>query len=81
VGVLLDWNTYALLANPLGLDVECLLGLSLDELKALASCKLALVEQNRLDELVEMNASSLLGVDEIAELDELLAKADRSLLD
>ena len=26
VGVLLDWNTYARLANPLGLDEECLMG-------------------------------------------------------
>jgi hypothetical protein len=77
VGVLLDWNTYARLANPLGLDEECLVGLSVDELTALASCKLAMAEQAHLDELVSRNTSSLLSTDEIAELDDLLAKADR----
>lgn len=77
VGVLLDWNTYSRLANPLGLDQECLLGLSVDELRALASCKLALVDQSRLDDLVARNSESLLCADEVAELDELLAKADQ----
>jgi hypothetical protein len=77
VGVLLDWNTYSRLANPLDLDEDCLLGLSVDELKALASCQLALVEQTRLDDLVARNAESLLCADEVAELDELLAKADQ----
>jgi hypothetical protein len=77
VGVLLDWNTYAKLANPLGLDEECLVGLSIDELKALASCKLAVVEQIHLDDLVSRNTESLLDTNEIAELDDLLAKADR----
>ena len=77
VGVLLDWNTYARLANPLGLDEECLVGLSIDELKALASCKLAVAEQNHLDNLVSRNTRSLLSTDEIAELDDSLAKTDR----
>ena len=77
VGVLLDWNTYTRLANPLELDKECLVGLSVDELKALASCKLAVAEQTRLDDLVTRNAESLLCADEVAELDELLAKADQ----
>ncbi len=77
IGVLLDWNTYARIANPLGLDDECLVGLSVDELKALASCKLAVAEQNRLDDLVAKNAQSLLSADELAELDELLGKADQ----
>ena len=77
VGVLLDWNTYARLANPLGLDEECLMGLSIDELTALASCKLAVAEQTHLDALVSRNTESLLSTDEIAELDDLLAKADR----
>ncbi len=76
VGVLLDWNTYSQLANPLGLDQECLVGLSVDELKALASCQLAVTEQTRLDDLVARNAESLLCTDEVAELDGLLAKAD-----
>ena len=77
IGVLLDWNTYSQLANPLGLDGECLVGLSVDELKALASCKLAVADQTRLDDLVTRNAESLLCNDEVAELDDLLAKADQ----
>lgn len=77
VGVLLDWNTYSRLANSLELDEECLVGLSVDELKALASCKLAVSDQTRLDDLVSRNAASLLCTDEVAELDDLLAKADQ----
>lgn len=77
VGVLLDWNTYSRLANPLGLDEECLVGLSVNELQALASCKLAVIDQTRLDDLVARNAESLLCTDEVAELDDLLAKADQ----
>jgi hypothetical protein len=77
VGVLLDWNTYTRLANPLGLDEECLMGLSIEELTALASCKLAVAEQTHLDDLVARNTESLLSNDEIAKLDDLLAKADR----
>jgi hypothetical protein len=77
VGVLLDWNTYAKLANPLGLDEECLVGLSVGELQALASCQLAVAEQAHLDELVSRNTESLLSTKEIVELDDLLTKADR----
>jgi hypothetical protein len=77
VGVLLDWNTYARLCQLPGLDEDYLVGLSVDELQALASCKLALVEQTRLDDLVAKNSESLLCADEIAELDNLLAKADQ----
>ncbi len=77
VGVLLDWSTYSRLANPLGLNEECLVGLSLNELKALASCKLAVIDQNRLDDLVARNGESLLCTEEVAELDDLLAKADQ----
>jgi hypothetical protein len=77
VGVLLDWQTYSRLANPLGLDKEFLLGLNVDDLKALASCKLAAAEQTHLDDLVARNAELLLSADEVAELDDLLALADR----
>ena len=77
VGVLLDWNTYSRFANSLGLDEDCLIGLSVDELKALASCQLSLVEQTRLDDLVTRNAESLLCADEVAGLDELLAKTEQ----
>ena len=51
VGVLLDWNTYSRLVNQSGLDEEYLVGLSVDELEALASCKLALTEQSHLDDI------------------------------
>ncbi len=77
IGVLLDLNTYSQLTNPLGADEECLIGLSVDELKALAICKLAVAEQTRLDDLVARNAESLLRADEVTELDDLLAKADQ----
>ncbi len=77
VGVLLDWQTYARFSQLLVLDEECLGGLSLDELEALASCKLALADQARLDDLVARNAESLLHPDEVAELDHLLIKADQ----
>ena len=77
VGVLLDWTTYARFSKLLELDEDCLVGMSLDELRALASCKLALADQTRLDDLVTRNSESLLCADEIAELDDLLAKADQ----
>ena len=77
VGVLLDLNVYYRLANPLGLDEECLVGLSVDELEALASCKLAMADQTYLDDLVARNAQSLLCADEVTQLDELLTKADQ----
>lgn len=54
-----------------------MVGLSVDELKALASCKLAVADQTRLDDLVARNSESLLCTDEVAELDGLLAKADQ----
>ena len=59
------------------MDEECLVGLSVNELQALATCKLAVIDQNRLDDLVARNAESLLCTDEVAELDDLLAKADQ----
>lgn len=77
VGVLLEWNTYSRLVNRSGLDEEYLVDLSVDELEALASCKLALAEQSHSDDLVERNTESLLDDREIGELDRLLAKADR----
>jgi hypothetical protein len=77
IGVLLDWQTFTRFSQLLDLDEECLVGLSIDELQALASCKLALAEQTRLDDLVARNAEALLQADEVAELDNLLRKADR----
>lgn len=76
VGVLLDLNTYDRLANS-SMDEECLVGLSVDELNALATCKLAVADRSRLDDLVMRNAESSLSSTETAELDDLLAKADQ----
>ena len=77
VGVLLDLTTYSRLAETPKLDKDCLVGLSLDELNALASCKLAIADQSRLDDLVARNTESQLNPDEEAEMDELLTKADQ----
>jgi len=76
VGVLLDFNTYARFSQLL-LDEEYLIGLSFDELQSLASCKLALADQTRLNDLLARNAESLLGANEVAELENLLVKADQ----
>lgn len=59
---------------------KCLIGLSLNELRALASCQLAQKESDRLSELVTKNAESVLCDEEVTELDELLAKADGLML-
>ena len=80
VGVLLDLYTYTQLANAAGLDKECLVGLSVEALNALASCKLVVAKQSHLDDLMVRNVESLLYDDEIAELDALLAKVDQLTL-
>ncbi|MBD2311280.1 hypothetical protein H6G20_06365 [Desertifilum sp. FACHB-1129] len=77
VGVLLELEAYNRLANPLALDDECLIGLSRDELQALADSKLALAAQNQLNDLLVRNTESQLSVDEIANLDYLLAQVDQ----
>jgi hypothetical protein len=51
----------------------CFLEVSIDELKALANCELALADQTRLDDLVARNAESLLLADEVAESGEGVA--------
>lgn len=76
VGVLLDLDVYQRLANPLALDADCLVGLSVNELRALANCKLSTVEQAHLDDLLARNAESQLSLKEVSELDRLLAEAD-----
>jgi len=76
VGVLLDWDVYQRLANPLALDADCLVGLSVDELRALASCKLSTVDQAHLDDLLARNSESQLSDDGLLELDRLLVETD-----
>ncbi len=58
-------------------DTELLVGLSDEELEALADSMLAPSAQSRLDELLERNAESQLVCDEQAELDRLLARVDQ----
>lgn len=58
-------------------DSELLVGLSDDELEALADSMLAPSPQARLDELVERNVENQLAADEQAELDRLLARVDQ----
>jgi hypothetical protein len=80
VGVLLDLAAYQRLAHRSSLNAEdpdFLLGLSVDELRALADCNLGLVDQVRLDDLVDRNHDAQLSEDEIIELDNLLLQADQ----
>ncbi len=58
-------------------DSELLLGLSLEELEALADCLLAPAAQARLDELLGRQKEKLLAVGEEQELDALLRKVDQ----
>jgi hypothetical protein len=76
IGVLLDLDVYQRLANPLALDADCLMGLSVSELRTLANCKLSTVEQTHLDNLLVRNAESQLSDVEVTELDHLLAETD-----
>lgn len=61
----------------MGLDSELLVGLTDDELEALADGMLAPEAQCRLDELLQRNAEGQLTTDEQADLDRLLARIDQ----
>jgi hypothetical protein len=76
VGVLLDLETYQQLAN-LSLDSELLIGLSLDELQALAESSLFPKSQIQLQELLVKNSENNLSVEETEILDKLLAQVDQ----
>ena len=58
-------------------DSEILVGLSQDELEALADSILVPSAQSRLDDLLERNAEGQLSANEQLELDRLLAKVDQ----
>lgn len=79
-GVLLDLETYSRLVNSRKLDAERWVGLIVEELKALASYKLAVSDQTRRDDWVARNAESSIAKNEVAELGDLLAKADQLTL-
>lgn len=56
---------------------EVLVGLSEDELEALADSLLVPSAQTRLDELLDRNTAGLLDSKELMELDRLLARVDQ----
>ena len=56
---------------------DLLVGLSHEELEALADSMLVPSAQCRLDELLQRNAQRLLGDDDQRELDRLLARVDQ----
>jgi hypothetical protein len=58
-------------------DSELLIGLSDDELEALAESKLAPANQDRLDALLAVNAEGKLSPPDEVELDRLLARVDQ----
>jgi len=80
VGIVLDFERYPYLASPLALDADCIVGLSLEELQALANCRLTSGDQTRLNDLLARNGDpQLIGAlseDEVSELDQLLAEGD-----
>ena len=77
LGVLLDLETYRRLENMLTLDKECLVGLSQEELEALAESNLAPAEREHLNRLLAQNAENQLSEEETATLDRLLEQVDR----
>jgi hypothetical protein len=71
VGVLLNLETYQQLTN-LSLDSELLIGLSIDELQALAESSLFPKTQTQLQELLIKNSEN-----QFETLDKLLAQVDQ----
>jgi hypothetical protein len=76
VGVLLNMAAYQQLTATAD-DPELLLGLSHDELKALANSKLAPGAQSQLDDLLAKQKESPLSTKENELLDNLLAQVDQ----
>lgn len=76
-GVLLDIEMYRQLISAETADSEYLIGLSNEELKALAESKLALDQQNKLNQLLEKQKENKLVEKEVQELDQLLAFIDQ----
>ena len=76
---MVPWETYTqlFLQSP---DPEYILGLSYQELQALSQCKLASVNQQQLDDLLDRQAQNLLSVEELKHLDQLLLQIDNLTL-
>jgi hypothetical protein len=77
IGVLLDLEEYQQLTRLSSPDAELLVGLSEDELQALAHSALAPAEQDRLDDLLARNADGQLSEADQAALDHLLHYVDQ----
>ena len=77
IGVLLDLEEYQQLTRLSPPDAELLVGLSEDELQALAHSALAPAEQDRLDDLLARNADGQLSETDQAALDHLLHYVDQ----
>jgi hypothetical protein len=76
VGVLLNMETYQQLTNS-PTDSELLIGLTEDELQALAETCLSVKNQTELDHLLIKNSDHQLSDEEIETLDRLIAQIDQ----
>ena len=77
IGVLLDLEEYQQLTRLSPSDADLLVGLSEDELQALAHSALAPAEQDRLDDLLARNADGQLSETDQVALDHLLHYVDQ----
>ena len=77
IGVLLDLEAYQQLTRLTPPDAEILVGLSEDELQALAYSALAPAEQDRLNDLLARNADGELPEADQVALDHLLHAVDQ----
>ena len=80
VGVLLDISSYRRLIALKTNDPELLIGLSQDELEALADSQLAPESQVQLDDLLARNQDGQLNSVDEEQLDNLLAQLDQLTL-
>ena len=77
IGVILDIKDYRNLISQGAADPELLIGLSRDELYALADSHLSLAEQEKLDSLLALNNADELSDAEATELEQLLSQIDQ----
>ena len=61
----------------IGNDARCLLGLSMKELQALSDCRLSVIEQERLNDLLDYNSNGALSAEESIELEQLVEQVDQ----
>ena len=58
-------------------DSRCLSGLNVKELRALSDCQLSVMEQERLNELLDRNSNGGLSVAESIELEQLVEQVNQ----